>query len=257
MDNTKTILLSHVFNEEYLLPFWLHHHKNMFDEIIIIDYNSTDKSMEICKNICPECKIIKTRNKFFEAEETDKEIMDIENSIQGIKIALNTTEFLFIEKPIKDIFQYNKNISYGVNCISPYSMNTYNINNYYELLKNLLNDNIRFHHDRRTRQLHNYPNGKYTIGRHDTLNVSAPTNEAHIIWFGYYPMNEKLLKRKLQIGQNIPQSDKDRHFGYQHYAFDKDKLLSINKEKYHSGKELKCMNLSLYNLLNNIIQSLE
>ena len=256
MDNTKTILLSHIFNEEYLLPFWLHHHKNMFDEIIIIDYNSTDKSMEICKNICPECKIIKTRNKFFEAEEIDKEIMDIENSIQGIKIALNTTEFLFIEKPIKDIFQYNKNISYLVNCISPYSMNTYNINNYYELLKNLLNDNIRFRYDRVTRQLHNYPNGKYIPGRHDTLNVSEPTNEAHVIWFGYYPMNENLLKRKLQIQQNMTQSDRDRGLGFQHFC-NEDLILSRNKERYESGKELKSMNLSLYNLLNNIIQSLE
>lgn len=256
MDNTKTTLLTNVFNEEYLLPFWLHHHKNMFDEIIIVDYNSTDKSMEICKNICPECKIIKTRNKNFEAEEIDKEFMDIENSIQGIKIVLNTTEFLFIEKPIKDMFQYNKNISYEVNCISPYSMNTYNINNYYELLKDLLNDNMRYHHDRFTRQLHNYPNGKYKIGRHETFNVSVPTNDAHIIWFGYYPMNEKLLKRKLQVQQNIPQSDRDKGFSWHHFC-NEEIVLSRNKERYESGKELKSMNLSLYNLLNNIIQSLE
>ena len=37
----------------------------MFDELIVVDYNSTDKSMEICKRICPECKIITTRNKCF------------------------------------------------------------------------------------------------------------------------------------------------------------------------------------------------
>ena len=36
MSVTKTTLISHIFNEEYLLPFWLRHHKNMFDEIIII-----------------------------------------------------------------------------------------------------------------------------------------------------------------------------------------------------------------------------
>ncbi len=40
----KTTLVSHIFNEEYLIPFWLNHHKTMFDQIIIIDYNSTDKS---------------------------------------------------------------------------------------------------------------------------------------------------------------------------------------------------------------------
>ena len=53
MSIIRTTLLTNIFNEEYLLPFWLNHHKNMFDEIIIIDYNSTDKSIEICKSICP------------------------------------------------------------------------------------------------------------------------------------------------------------------------------------------------------------
>ena len=104
MSITKTTLLTNVFNEEYLLPFWLHHHKNMFDEIIIIDYNSTDKSMDICKSICPDCIIIKTRNEYFDAEKIDEEFMSIENQIEGIKIVLNTTEFLICEKSIKNIF---------------------------------------------------------------------------------------------------------------------------------------------------------
>jgi len=47
MSFIKTTLLTNVFNEEYLLPFFLHHHKKMFDEIIVIDYNSTDKSIGI------------------------------------------------------------------------------------------------------------------------------------------------------------------------------------------------------------------
>ena len=249
MNISKSTLLTNIFNEEYLLPFWLNHHKNMFDEIIIIDYNSTDKSVEICKSICPECKIIKTRNKYFEAEQIDKEFMDIENNIEGIKIVLNTTEFLFCETSVKDIFIDNScPYSYAINATSPYSLNTYNINNSYELFSNLLNDDIAYHNDRRTRQIHNFPNGNYTIGRHTTNNMSFPTNKAHIIWFGYYPMNDNLLKRKLQIQQNIPQSDKDKRLGFQH-LFDKPKMLAINREKYHSGIPLKNINLPLYDLL--------
>ena len=30
-------LFSHIYNEEYLLPFWLNHHKNIFDHGVIID----------------------------------------------------------------------------------------------------------------------------------------------------------------------------------------------------------------------------
>jgi hypothetical protein len=142
MNEIKTTLLSHIFNEEYLLPFWLNHHKTMFDQIIIIDYNSTDKSIEICKNICPECKIIKTRNNCFDARKVDIEIMDIENNIDGVKIVLNTTEFLFCEKPIKYLFFDNKNKAYAIKCLTPYSLNIYNVNNVNELFKNLLNNDV-------------------------------------------------------------------------------------------------------------------
>ena len=250
MNFSKTTLLTNIYNEEYLLPFWLNHHKNMFDDIIVIDYNSTDKSIEICKSICPNCKIIKTRNLFFDAEDIDKEFMDIENNIEGIKIVLNTTEFLVCENSIKDIFiDNNIPISYAITCLSPYSINIYNINNYFDLFKNLLNDDIKFHTDRFTRQIHTFTNGNYTIGRHNTNNTSTSTCKAHIIWFGFYPMNDQLLKRKLQIQQNIPQRDKDRGLGFQH-LFSKDKLLTINNEKYNTGISLKNINLPLFQLLN-------
>ena len=251
MTTLKTILLTNIFNEEYLLPFWLNHHKNMFDELIIIDYNSTDKSVEICKSICPECKIIKTKNEYFDAEEIDKEFMIIENSIEGIKIILNTTEFLVCEGSIKDIFAANpisNPISYSINAISPYSINNYNVNNTYELFRYLLNDDIVYHNDRGVRQLHNFPYGKYSVGRHSTYNISTPLNNAYIIWLGYYPMNDKLLKRKLQIQQNIPQRDKVRGLGFQH-LFDETKMISINNEKSLSGTPLKEINPSLYNFL--------
>ena len=249
MSTIKTTLLTNIFNEEYMLPFWLNHHKNMFDEIIVIDYNSTDKSIEICKSICPECKIIKTRNQYFDAEEIDKEFMDIENTLEGIKIVLNTTEFLFSKKSIKDLFMDNTQpFSYAITCTSPYSNNSYNINNNYELFSNLLNDDIVFHNDRYTRQIHNFSNGNYSIGRHNTYNISIPTSEAHIIWFGFYPMNDKLLQRKLQIQENMPQRDKDKGNGFQH-LFSKDQMLNINNEKSYSGSSLKNINLPLYDLL--------
>jgi len=245
----KTTLLTNIFNEEYLLPFWLNHHKDMFDEIIIIDYNSTDNSIKICKSICPKCKIIKTRNQYFSAVEIDSEFMDIENTLEGIKIVLNTTEFLFCEKSIKDIFMNNTQpVSYLINAVSPYSINSYNINNNYELFTNLFNDDIVFHADRFTRQLHNFSNGNYSVGRHSTHNPSIPTNKAHTIWLGYYPMNENLMKRKLQIQQNIPQSDTQRGYSF-HHLFSKDKLLNIMNEKANTGLSLQNINLRLYNLL--------
>jgi UDP-glucose 4-epimerase len=224
----------------------------MFDEIIVIDYNSTDKSMEICKNICPKAKIITTKNDYFEAIKIDEEFMDIENTIDGIKIILNTTEFLFCEKSVKDLFiDNNEKIAYNIKVTCPFSLCTYNINNSYELFNNLLNNDVVYDYYRGSRFIHTYENGRYGAGRHNLINInSIPTNKAHIIWLGFYPLNDKLLKRKLQIQQNIPQSDKDRGAGFQH-LWSKEKILSVNNEYANSGVPLNLLNLELYNLLNS------
>ena len=249
--SSQTTLLTNIFNEEYLLPFWLQHHKNMFDNIIILDYRSTDRSVEICKTICPNCKIITTRNQFFDAEEIDKEFMDIEDGIDGIKMILNTTEFLFCETPIKEIFSKRETpISIGVKSNSPYSKRQYNINNNNELFSNLLNDDVFFHHDRGKRQIHNYSNGNYTIGRHTTRNPSSNTIQMHIVWMGFYPMNNNLLNRKLQIQQNMPQRDKDKGHGFQH-LFSKEKILHVNNERANNGTLLKNINMPLHKLLHS------
>jgi UDP-glucose 4-epimerase len=251
MSSTKTTLLTNVFNEEYLLPFWLHHHKNMFDEIIIIDYNSTDKSIDICKSICPECKIINTRNKYFGAIEIDTEFMDLENNIEGIKIVLNTTEFLFCETSLKDLFiNVIHPISYKINVTTPYSIHNYDLNNNYEVFSTLLNNDIFYHQDRCVRHVHNHKNGNYAIGRHESYHASVLTDKLHIVWFGFYPMNNNLLKRKLQIQQNMPQRDKDYNWGFQH-LFNKEKMLSLNKEKANSGIALNVINPILYKILDD------
>ena len=238
----------HIYNEEYLLPFWLNHHKDIFDDIIIIDYNSTDKSLEICKQICPSCRIITTRNPCFGAEIIDQEIMDIESQIEGIKIVLNVTEFLFCARPIKDIFNDPTILkSYGINAYSSYYNEFYYPKDNYELFAKLL-DNVKYHCDRGARFIHNYTHGNYTVGRHSTSNPYSPTNELYIIWMGFYPMNEFFLKRKLQIQNNMPLRDKEIGYGYQH-LFTQEKMISVNNEKSLSGNFLKDINLSLYNLL--------
>ena len=89
----KTII-SHFYNERYLLPWWLEHHKKYFDHGIMIDYASTDNSLNIIRQICPEWTVISSRNKFFDAKLIDEEVSDIESAVSGWKNCLNTTEFL-------------------------------------------------------------------------------------------------------------------------------------------------------------------
>ena len=103
MNQPKLTVLTNVYNEEYLLPFWLEHHKNIFDHGIVVDYNSTDNSMDIIRKYCPTWEIIKTKNEAFGAIEIDKEFMELEKNISGYKIVLNTTEFLLSKIDIRTI----------------------------------------------------------------------------------------------------------------------------------------------------------
>ena len=89
----KTTIISHIYNEEFLLPMWIKFHKNKFDEGIIVDYNSTDNSLKIIKNMAPSWRIIQSRNSHFSAKEVDEELMEIEKSISGRRIILTSTEF--------------------------------------------------------------------------------------------------------------------------------------------------------------------
>jgi len=90
----KTVVC-HFYNEEFLLPWWLKHHKEIFDHGIMINYASTDSSCQLIKEICPTWEIRQSRNKFFDARLVDEEVMDIESELTGWRIALNATEFLY------------------------------------------------------------------------------------------------------------------------------------------------------------------
>jgi hypothetical protein len=249
----KATVIIHIYNEEYLLPFWLNHHKNIFDHGIIIDYRSTDSSLDICKEICPTWDIITTRNESFDAENVDLEVMDIEDKISGIKICLNVTEFLFSLKPIQEYFKDGSLLSYSIKLISPYSSNLYYPDNNHELIQNLFNADITFHNDRYTRQLHNFKNGNYTTGRHTTKNPAITNDkELHIIWFGYHPLNELLLKRKLQIKNNIPYTDIMKGYSSQH-MYNMEDMLAVNADKVSCGMRLKDINPSLYEILTSYL----
>jgi len=246
----KTTVIMHIFNEEYLLPFWLNHHKDLFDDGIIIDYRSTDRSIEICKDICPEWTILTSKNLDFNSYNIDREVMYIESNVEGIKMVLNITEFVIFEKPLKEIFKEHltQPVAFGIQTTTPYSNLEYNPENTTDLFKYLLNHDITFHRDRSNRYVHNYKDGFYHLGRHGTYHHSTITTDAHLVWFGYYPLNEQLLTRKLQIKQNIPYSDIEQKLGFQH-LFDKEKMLEINKEKTSTGIRLQELSPGLYRYL--------
>lgn len=244
----KITVLIHIYNEEYLLPFWLNHHKDMFDHGIIINYNSTDSSLDICKQICPLWEIRQSRNEFFGAREIDKEVMDIEETISGFKIALNVTEFLCPHANLKDILKKyeNQQVALSIRTISPYSLDILEPSNNKELFNYILKENTKFGYDRPPNHfLHNYANGNYEPGRHLINHPYLVLNDISIIWLGFFPMNSKLMKRKLQIISRQSQFDIVNGLGFQHQWGEK-KQHEVLNTRYQIGLPLKELNENLY-----------
>ena len=228
-------VICHFYNEEYLLPWWLKHHKEHFDYGLMINYKSTDKSVEIIKEICPDWQIVDSVNSQFNAADVDDEVMDYEEQIPGWKIALNTTEFLFgkyslltEDEPSKEIYipslyfvdsddytavdedrPLHEQLSYGIDYID--------------------NPNLR-----KLRCLHNN-RVRYIPGRHFS-NFEDTTEDFVIFNYGFSPMNEKMISRKLQIQNRIPESDKRKNWGSEHHDGNKglteEKLYDMLKNKY-------------------------
>jgi len=96
----KTTIITHFWNEEALLPFWLKHHRELFDHGVLIDYHSTDSSREIIKELVPTWEVHTTRNTEFWPAPCDDEVQSYELQHPGWKLALNVTEFLFLSSLI-------------------------------------------------------------------------------------------------------------------------------------------------------------
>jgi hypothetical protein len=233
----KTIL-SHFYNEEYLLPWWLNHHKKYFDHGILIDYHSTDQSVEIIKSICPDWKVVTTVNDCFDARKVDQEIMHYESEISGWKIALNTTEFLYgdfnILKDDVGLSQYLVQSLFFVSNpeVEEYPDTTIPL---HCSVTEALDFNKPESNIRGVRSIHNH-NVVYDTGRHWSHGSTHPysTNDLKIFYYGFAPYNEKVLQRKLQIQNRIPQTDKSMGLGFQHVV-SRDELIDRWKSYYSNS----------------------
>jgi len=215
-------LISHIYNEEYLLPFWIEHYKKYnFDNVVIIDYDSTDNSIDIIKDMAPDWQIRASKNKMFEAAAVDREVMEIESEFTGWKMTMNTTEFAIFPMELIEFLEdhkHNKLILQAINIVSP--ADTFP-KNYFEFI----NGNVELlgvkapHYDR---LIHKNINGQYRVGRHLLEEQRKKCRTIKMTPFSYlfsariYPWNKNLLSRKLQIKNKIPISDKEKGRGFQH-----------------------------------------
>ncbi len=232
--------ICHFYNEEYLLPYWITHHKSMFDDMIFINYHSTDKSVSIIEEMWPDADCIDTINPDFTARSCDDEVQAIEEGLDGYKIALNVTEFLIgnVKKMISsNAEQYMLPVYAMIDSIEDEFTELDPTN------KNLIEQRTfginfargdEFFNIRRARLLHRMPFLHYPTGRHFK---KYTTDECVICWYGYSPFNEHTIKRKLQIQSRIPESDKKKELGIEH-CIDREKLVANFRNMQQHAEDL-------------------
>src|SRR5436853_1947529 len=94
----KRTLISHILNEEILLPSWLHHHKKLFTHGVILDCGSTDKSIDIIREMCPTWEIHDVSKEDISHPNLDVNMVQVEETkIEGWKMCLNVSEYLIID----------------------------------------------------------------------------------------------------------------------------------------------------------------
>lgn len=234
----KKTLISHFYNEEYLLPFWLNHHKKIFQEGILVDYGSTDNSRNIIKEICPHWHIVDSNQQYFDALLNDYLISIVEKSVSGWRIVLNTTEFLVGK------FDLLNDIHTPHELFIPSLVMVDSLDNEYKNVeKDLIKErtfgispfdsleNFKIRRARRFSNFFSYP----PTGRHYE---NYDTKDFLILWYGFSPFNEDVIKRKLQIQNKMPESDKKLGRGAQHLT-DREGLIKAFKNYQSNSRCLK------------------
>ncbi|CAF1460316.1 unnamed protein product [Adineta steineri] len=235
------VLLCHFFNEETLLPFWIRHHAPMFDTAVLIDYNSTDRSIEIIRREAPQTwRIVTSRNAQFEAQKVDDEVTAYERMYpKAWKIALNVPEFLVhanLRQMLAEIDHSNNIMALRFRALTMSGNDSEPFQRFTSLLKQRSqyawnSSSFSESHGEAvySRFLHRYPIVKYGIGRHiisDAVWQWATTG--FIAKYLYTPWPE-IINRKLQIRSRIPSSDLIRGRGVQH---------NINLQQLQQQKDL-------------------
>lgn len=241
----KKTLICHFYNEQWMLPWFLNHHKQIFDHGIMIDYHSTDHSVDIIKEICPTWDVVTSRNPDFQADNIDTEVMAIEKNIDGWRIALNVTEQLIGDYSILDD---TPDQQYLVPSIFMIDVDKRTANPDFALYE-------QYHHgfsfrdgpqqflERRARSIHNRPVFYPPMNTPECMGPGRHfhgynTDKLVTLYWGWCPFDDGQLGRKLQIQTQIPLIDRQRGWGFHHITNKETLTYRLENEWWPRARDL-------------------
>lgn len=261
-------IICHFRNEEYLLPWWLRHHLQLFDYGVMIDKGSTDGSADLVRQMAPHWRLVHTRLTDFNQYLTNLEVETYEQELPGWKIVLNATEFLMPSGPLELIereAEENNRRGYsasGIICVDPTPGREPDPNQSLPMQVHWgIDDNaISDPQERQARGLypvpcrnrfyHCLPVGMYDIGRHSSYHQDSATRKPELMVFhlSLAPWNEAMLQRRLQMKSQILDDDLKRGWGLQHvrsrdhHQAEYQKLRAITMDLYQHPFASKALN---------------
>lgn len=257
-NNTKKTVISHFYNEEWLLPFWLKHHRQIFDHGIMIDYHSTDRSCEIIRELCPTWEIHTSANVNFQnVYAIDREVEKYEQRCEGWRTALNTTEFLIgnysrlNSQPPSTRIYLGQYIIVDVEDANEPTLLDNSIPIYeqrhwgYGIVTNFAQQKLGSV-ARPPRSIHNYSVAYPVVGRH-FWNEKHTYDDLVIFYYGYASIERASLDRRLQIQTQMPNTPRGNSPGA-HHIYDEELLLRRFRE------EQKPLSHNLNNDVSHIIK---
>ncbi|MES2887538.1 MAG: hypothetical protein V4739_05940 [Pseudomonadota bacterium] len=220
-----TNLICHIKNEALLLPPWIRHHAPLFDTVTIIDYASTDESLDIVRQMAPHWRIVRSQNTDFDANDADFEVMQIEWHLSGWKLALNVTEYVASHN-LRGVLKMAEDANfYGLTGESFILADKQRHG--FAGLRNDIPVLHQFHHGyredpeikgTRRRLIHRWKTGSYAVGRHTWMR--GPTALSADVLFTtlmYAPWDISMIQRKLNIGKEVSAHDKAKGLGFHHH----------------------------------------
>lgn len=243
------VILTHFYNEEFLLPWWLEHHKKYFDFGVLIDWGSTDRSVEIIRDICPHWQVHGSKFEKFDSHHLEWEMMGYERQIPSgfWRLSIPVAEFL-----VGDILGLSQPVEERQQWIIPTLVfSEFNPTGKLDPARKLW-EQVRFgvhyrdlasHNAWQCRSFHNYNDIFYHAGRHFS---NENTDRAMIFKFSNVLVGPEMIARKLQVQTKVSDFDRKTHAAVTHTSVDANELTLNNlhaNQQYLIGQPYNCSNI--------------
>lgn len=248
-------MVTHFYNEEFLLPYFIRHHAGIFDEVILIDSGSTDGSRRIIADQAPsKWRVVDSKHPdVFDAPAVDAEVVEQENSLStSWRVALTITEFIVhpnLKGELRRLEAAHPTTFHAMRfpALMMAGDDTHSLKRFPNLIEQRTQVTRESWINQYSRFLHRLPRDRnyYHLGRHaidlDESNI-ALSEQGFLAKWKYTPWPESVA-RKMQIGSRIPKEHLARGWGFQHDLKETKHLFDIRDQDIlqHGLADLRCV----------------